>query len=104
MTGRHLMRNAANSMWMSFTSDTNGWKLLSEHLDENLALGAGREVSREEIEAAARLASAHGFIEALPEGYDTVLAERGSTLSAGVASRSPGWCSPTPCAPASPAT
>ncbi len=50
---------------------------------ENIAIAAGRDVSRAEIEAAARLASADEFIVALPEGYDTILAERGATLSAG---------------------
>jgi ATP-binding cassette subfamily B protein len=50
---------------------------------ENIALGAGRPVSDAEIEAAARLANAHGFIAALPDGYATELAERGGTLSAG---------------------
>jgi ATP-binding cassette subfamily B protein len=39
--------------------------------------------TEEEIEAAARLANAHEFITALPEGYDTVLGERGVTLSQG---------------------
>lgn len=52
-------------------------------LAENIALGAGREVTRDEIEAAARLANAHGFITAQPDGYDTEIAERGATLSAG---------------------
>jgi ABC-type multidrug transport system fused ATPase/permease subunit len=49
---------------------------------ENIAYGRP-EASREEIEAAARAANAHGFIAALPEGYDTRLGERGATLSGG---------------------
>jgi ATP-binding cassette subfamily B protein len=48
----------------------------------NIAHGAA-DATREEIEAAARLANAHGFIETLPQGYDTVLGERGVTLSHG---------------------
>ena len=39
--------------------------------------------TREQVEAAARLASAHEFIVAQPQGYDTVVAERGTTLSGG---------------------
>lgn len=37
----------------------------------------------EEVVAAARRAHAHAFIQAQPEGYDTVVGERGSTLSGG---------------------
>jgi ABC-type multidrug transport system fused ATPase/permease subunit len=40
-------------------------------------------VSKERVIAAAKVACAHGFIERLPEGYDTVIGERGSTLSEG---------------------
>jgi ATP-binding cassette, subfamily B, bacterial len=47
---------------------------------EDLARGLP---GRGQIEAAARLAQAHEFIEQLPKGYDTVLAERGSSLSGG---------------------
>ncbi len=39
--------------------------------------------TQSQIESAARLANAHEFIERLPHGYDTVLGERGVTLSIG---------------------
>lgn len=56
--------------------------LFAASVRENIAYGAS-DTSDETIEAAARLANAHDFIMALPEGYDTVLGERGGTLSAG---------------------
>lgn len=44
----------------------------------------GREnASQEEIEAAAKLAHCHAFIEKLPDGYNTLVSEGGSTLSGG---------------------
>jgi ABC-type multidrug transport system fused ATPase/permease subunit len=49
---------------------------------ENIAYGAGHP-TRAQVEDAARRAYAHGFIEQLPLGYDTPLAERGSSLSGG---------------------
>jgi ATP-binding cassette subfamily B protein len=49
---------------------------------ENIAFGAP-DATDEEIVAAARLANAHDFIMALPEGYETILGERGATLSNG---------------------
>jgi ATP-binding cassette subfamily B multidrug efflux pump len=56
--------------------------LFSGTVAENI--GYGRPgASREEIENAARAVSAHGFISALPEGYDTVLGTGGGTLSGG---------------------
>ncbi len=49
---------------------------------QNIAYGR-RAVSDEEVEQAARRANAHGFIEQLPEGYDTPIGERGFKLSGG---------------------
>jgi ATP-binding cassette subfamily B protein len=49
---------------------------------ENIAYGRP-EASPEEIMAAARAANADAFIRRLPEGYDTVVGERGGTLSGG---------------------
>ncbi|MFG2112175.1 ABC transporter ATP-binding protein [Streptomyces sp. NPDC048718] len=50
---------------------------------ENIAYGAAREVSRAEIEEAARAAHADRFIRTLPEGYDTVIDDEGTGVSAG---------------------
>ena len=49
---------------------------------ENIAFGRP-DAPREEIEAAARAANAHSFIEKLPKSYDTPLGQRGATLSGG---------------------
>ncbi|CAL2059979.1 MULTISPECIES: ABC transporter ATP-binding protein [Streptomyces] len=50
---------------------------------ENIAYGASREVTRGEIEEAARAAHADRFIRTLPEGYDTVIDDEGTGVSAG---------------------
>ncbi|WP_369275903.1 ABC transporter ATP-binding protein [Streptomyces sp. R11] len=50
---------------------------------DNIAYGSSREVSREEIEEAARVAYADRFIRTLPEGYDTVIGHEGAGISAG---------------------
>ncbi|MET8558444.1 ABC transporter ATP-binding protein [Streptomyces sp. NPDC004959] len=50
---------------------------------ENIAYGAAREVGREEIEEAARAAHADRFVRTLPEGYDTVIDDEGTGVSAG---------------------
>ncbi|MFH9661135.1 ABC transporter ATP-binding protein [Streptomyces sp. NPDC017248] len=50
---------------------------------ENIAYGAAREVTRGEIEEAARAAHADRFIRTLPDGYDTVIDDEGSGVSAG---------------------
>jgi ABC-type multidrug transport system fused ATPase/permease subunit len=56
--------------------------LFSATVAENIAYGRP-EASREEIEAAARKAQAHGFVSALPQGYETRVGERGLSLSGG---------------------
>jgi ATP-binding cassette subfamily B protein len=56
--------------------------LFSRSIGENIAFGTPG-ASQAQIEQAARDAQAHEFISALPEGYATVIGERGVTLSGG---------------------
>jgi ABC-type multidrug transport system fused ATPase/permease subunit len=56
--------------------------LFSATVAENIAY-ARPDAPREEVEAAARGAQAHDFIERLPDGYETRVGERGLTLSGG---------------------
>ena len=56
--------------------------LFAATIRDNIAYGAPG-APPEAIEAAARVANVHAFIEALPHGYDTVVGERGVTLSSG---------------------
>jgi ABC-type multidrug transport system fused ATPase/permease subunit len=55
--------------------------LFATSIRENISLDSG--ASPEEAEQAARIARADGFIERLPDGYETVVGERGLTLSGG---------------------
>ncbi|THA31497.1 ABC transporter ATP-binding protein [Streptomyces sp. A1277] len=50
---------------------------------ENIAYGASGEVTREQIEEAAKAAHADRFIRTLPDGYDTVIDDDGAGVSAG---------------------
>ena len=56
--------------------------LFTGSVADNIAYGR-TDATREDIIQAAIQANAHGFIEKLPNGYDTVLGERGASLSGG---------------------
>ena len=57
--------------------------LFSGTIADNIAYGRFGKCSFEEIRAAAEAANAHEFIVQLPDGYDTVVGERGALLSGG---------------------
>jgi ATP-binding cassette subfamily B protein len=56
--------------------------LFKQTVAENIAFGHPN-AARADVERAARIAGAHEFIERLPDGYDTWLAEEGANLSGG---------------------
>ncbi|KAG4060059.1 ABC transporter B family member 2 [Phytophthora cactorum] len=50
---------------------------------ENISYGLAEQPSQQEIEEAAKMANAHGFIAKFPDGYDTQVAMKGEQLSGG---------------------
>jgi ATP-binding cassette subfamily B protein len=71
---RSLRENTAVVMQDTF--------LFSDTIEGNIAYGVP-DASLESIQAAAKMAEAHDFITQLPEGYDTIVGERGVGLSGG---------------------
>ena len=57
--------------------------LFNDSVRNNIAYGAADRFTDAQVEASARAANAHDFISELPEGYATVLGERGTRLSGG---------------------
>jgi subfamily B ATP-binding cassette protein MsbA len=57
--------------------------VFNDTVRNNLAYGTAGRFSDEQVVAAARAANGHEFISQLPEGYDTILGERGTRLSGG---------------------
>ncbi|MFO7585744.1 MAG: ABC transporter ATP-binding protein [Anaerolineales bacterium] len=57
--------------------------LFSRSIRENISYGVGRAVTDDEIERAARAAAVHEVILNFPDGYKTLVGEKGVTLSGG---------------------
>jgi ATP-binding cassette subfamily B protein len=57
--------------------------LFSRTIRDNITYGVGRDVSQEEVEQAAKVAAVHDVILSFPEGYRTLVGERGVTVSGG---------------------
>ncbi len=56
--------------------------LFNDNIINNIRFG-NKDAGKEEVIEAAKAARCHEFIEMLPEGYDTIIGERGATLSGG---------------------
>jgi len=57
--------------------------LFSRSIRENITYGVGRQVDQEQIEESAKAAAVHDVICTFPEGYKTMVGEKGVTLSGG---------------------
>ncbi|MBI5840078.1 MAG: ABC transporter ATP-binding protein [Chloroflexi bacterium] len=57
--------------------------LFSRSIRENITYGVGRDVSDDEVERAAKAAAIHDVIVGFPDGYKTIVGEKGVTLSGG---------------------
>ena len=76
---RNLTRASLRKAFTMVLQDT--W-LFHGTIFENIAYGKPG-ATREEVEAAARAAHIHSYISRLPQGYDTVLSDNGSSISKG---------------------
>jgi subfamily B ATP-binding cassette protein MsbA len=82
MDGEDIRRFTVQSLRDQISLVLQDSLLFSGTIRENIAFGRP-DASDGEIWRAARTANAEEFIVRLPDGYDTVVAERGSTLSGG---------------------
>lgn len=80
--GQAIKRWTLNSLRGNISVVLQDTILFAGNVFDNIALGTD-EIEPEAIVRAARLANAHEFIQALPEGYETLLGERGVNLSHG---------------------
>jgi ATP-binding cassette subfamily B protein len=80
--GYDLRRVTLNSLRDQIGIVLQETTLFADTIRENLRFGRP-DATDEEIVAAAQAAQAHEFIDAMPDGYDTAVGERGATLSGG---------------------
>ncbi len=84
LDGYDISEAVRTSLRRSYTMVLQDTWLFSGTIAENIAYGSQRkDLTREEIEAAAKAAGIHSFITGLPKGYDTVLTDEGVNISKG---------------------
>ncbi|GMP70102.1 hypothetical protein CsSME_00029103 [Camellia sinensis var. sinensis] len=83
--GGEDVRTFDKSEWARVVSIVNQEPVLfSVSVGENIAYGLPDDyVSKDDVIKAAKAANAHGFVISLPQGYDTLVGERGGLLSGG---------------------
>src|SRR5208283_2772391 len=80
--GTDIRRLSLRSLRKQIGVVTQDAILFEDTIFNNIAYGT-RRAKTEAVEAAARMANAYGFIEALPHGYQTRLSELGGKISGG---------------------
>lgn len=80
--GADVREGTAESLLMNVSMVFQNVYLFNDTVENNIRFGA-TDATREEVVAAAKRARCHGFIEELPQGYETVLEEGGASLSGG---------------------
>ncbi|MCK4563348.1 MAG: ABC transporter ATP-binding protein [Verrucomicrobia bacterium] len=86
LNGRDIRAYTVHSLREQIGIVTQETVLFNRSVADNISYGS-RDATPEQIEDAARRANAHAFIQELENGYDTVIGERGSLLSGGMAQR-----------------
>jgi len=86
LNGKDVRKYTVESLRSQMGIVTQETVLFNRSVAENIAYGS-KDATREQIEDAARRANAHAFIQELENSYDTVIGERGSLLSGGMAQR-----------------
>jgi ATP-binding cassette subfamily B protein len=79
--GRDVRTIPAEELYPMFGAAFQQDFLYAETIEENIDLG--RHLSREQIEFAAKIAQAHDFISAFPDGYEHQLSQKGTNISGG---------------------
>ena len=80
--GRDIRDFKINSYRHQFSMVLQDSVLFAVSIRDNIAYG-NLDADHQAVESAASIANAHNFILELPDGYDTVVGERGATLSGG---------------------
>ncbi|MDH3981608.1 MAG: ABC transporter ATP-binding protein/permease [Kiritimatiellaceae bacterium] len=86
MNGSDIRKYTVESLRRQIGIVTQDTVLFNRSVAENIAYGSP-DATRSQVEDAAKRANAHKFIQELENGYDTVIGERGSLLSGGMAQR-----------------
>ena len=80
--GTDIRRFTCDSLLKNISMVFQNVYLFHDSIENNIKFGKP-DATHEEVEAAAKRACCHDFISALPDGYNTIIGEGGSTLSGG---------------------